>query len=339
MHADQQAHGSMVPVHAAALGFGFEVAPIIERREDVAGVDPRAARIAKVLPAAQARKADAVALVVASVPTLALVPALAWAAHDGFHLRDLALGAGMYAFTLTGLSAGLHRLFAHRAFVAPRPVRALLAIAGSMCWQGPVIRWVADHRRHHAFTDEAGDPHSPHTGGGSSFRRFAHAHYSWFFDREKTRVSRFAPDLVRDPVICAIDRWYLLWALLSLAIPAALGGLWAGSSGGAVSALLWAGFVRIALLQHATWALNSVGHLFGSQPLATGDHSRNNAVLAVLLGGEGWHNNHHAFPSAAYLRFRPREIDVVGSFILLLGKLGLARKITRLSRRARPGAA
>lgn len=336
MYAPQEAHGSMVPVHAA-LGMDLEVAPAlvpaVDPREQAPSVDPRLARISKVLPEAQARTANAVAFVVASVPTLAIAPALAWAAHDGFHLRDLILGAGMYAVTLTGLSAGFHRLFSHRAYTAHPAVRAALAITGSMIWQGPFIHWVADHRRHHAYTDDVGDPHSPHATEGGALRRFVHAHYGWFFDREKTRVSRFVPDLVKDPVLCAIDRLYLLWSLLSLAIPAALGGLWAGTWQGAVSALLWAGFVRIALLQHATWALNSVGHLFGSRPLATDDHSRNNAVLAVLLGGEGWHNNHHALPSAAVLRLRWWEVDAVGSFILLLGKLGLASRITRISAR------
>lgn len=246
---------------------------------------------------------------------------------------DLAIMAVLYALTGFGVTIGFHRLLTHRSFDAPDPVRALLAIFGSMSVQGAVIHWVADHRKHHTFTDEEGDPHSPHLHGGDGWRGvFAgwwHAHTGWLFDRsERASARRFARDLREDGVIRWVDRWFGAWALLGLALPFAAGlalsggSLWAG-----FTAFVWGGLVRVFLLHHATWSVNSICHMYGRRPFAIEDESRNNWVVALVSLGEGWHHNHHAFPTSA--KHGLQRLQLAPSYAIIRGmeRLGLASNV------------
>jgi stearoyl-CoA desaturase (delta-9 desaturase) len=251
-------------------------------------------------------------LVVTTPPAACLFAAGAGAAPSRF---DLTLLVGLYLVTMLGLTAGLHRLFSHRAYRACLPVKVGLAIAAGMAIEGPIVRWVAQHRRHHAHSDGAEDPHSPGAG-------LWHAHVGWMLGDPRTLAPRFAPDLLRDRVVLWLDRLYPLWMLASLALPALLGGL-ADGAAGAWSGLLWGGLIRIALVHQASWAINSLGHRFGTRPFVTGDHSRNNALLAALTLGEGWHNNHHAFPTAARHGLRWWQLDATAAVLETLARLGL----------------
>ena len=239
----------------------------------------------------------------------------------------------MYTFTGFGITVGFHRLFTHKSFECPTWVKAAFAIAGSMAVQGPVIRWVADHRRHHAFSDRVGDPHSPHLrerhGIAGTVSELWHAHIGWFFAEEKTRIKRFAPDLLVDRDLAKIDKRYFTWLFLTLAIPAVLGGLVTGSIRGAASALLWGGFVRVFLVHHVTWSINSICHVFGTRPFETRDRSSNVPWLAIPSLGESWHNGHHAFPTSAVHGVDRVQIDLSGLLISTLERLGLAWNVKR----------
>jgi stearoyl-CoA desaturase (delta-9 desaturase) len=274
-------------------------------------------------------RAIASAIVVA--PVVGLFAAIAWSTVYSLRWVDAALFVAMHLVVGLGITVGYHRLFTHRGFDSPPAVRVALAIAGSMALQGPVIRWIADHRRHHQFSDKAGDPHSPHLGRGSDvdggLRALWHAHIGWFFDGEKTRIQRYAPDLLADRAITRVDRYYLVWVVAALLIPASAGWLLHGDWRGAISGLLWGGLVRIAFTHHATWVVNSICHRFGTRPFVTHDQSRNNWLLAIPTLGESWHNNHHAFPSSAVHGFERAQFDLSWRCIQLLGVLGLARNL------------
>ncbi len=246
--------------------------------------------------------------------------------------RDLAILAVMYVLTGFGVTIGFHRLLTHRSFDAPAPVRGALAILGSMSVQGAVIHWVADHRRHHAFTDEDGDPHSPHTHGGDGWRGVLHgiwhSHTGWLFDGEPTSARRYAPDLRADPVIRFVDRHFIAWALLGLAIPFAAGfAISGGSLLAGLTALVWGGLVRIFVLHHATWSVNSICHLYGTRPFEIEDQSTNNWAVACVSLGEGWHHNHHAFPTSARHGLRRRQVDPSFAVIRLMERVGLASNV------------
>lgn len=249
--------------------------------------------------------------------------------------RDLAIFAVMYVLVGFGVTIGFHRLLTHRAFEAPAPVRAILAILGSMSLQGAVIHWVADHRKHHTFADEQGDPHSPHTNeeGGlrGVLRGVWHAHTGWLFDRaERASAGRFARDLKADPAIRFVDRYFLYWVLLGLIIPFLAGfALSGGELAAGLTGLLWGGLVRIFVLHHATWSVNSICHIYGKRPFATGDESRNNWAVALVSLGEGWHHNHHAFPTSARHGLRRLEFDPSYALIWLMERVGLARNVRR----------
>jgi stearoyl-CoA desaturase (Delta-9 desaturase) len=267
------------------------------------------------------------------VPLLGFVTAVVLAWGGLVTARDLAIFAVSYSIVGFGVTVGFHRLLTHRSFEAPTPVRVTLAILGSMSLQGAVIHWVADHRKHHTFADEQGDPHSPHTHAGHGWRGVVrgiwHAHTGWLFDRhERASASRFARDLKADPAIRAVDRLFPVWVLLGLALPFGVG---VAVSGGELSAgltgLLWGGLVRIFLQHHATWSVNSVCHMYGSRPFATEDESRNNWVVGLLALGEGWHHNHHAFPTSARHGLRRLQVDPSYAFIRMLERLGLARQV------------
>jgi stearoyl-CoA desaturase (Delta-9 desaturase) len=248
--------------------------------------------------------------------------------------RDLAILAVAYVLVGLGVTVGFHRMLTHRAFEAKPWLRATLAILGSMSVQGAVIHWVADHRRHHAFTDEEGDPHSPHTNAGEGWRAVVtglwHSHMGWLFDGERTSARRFAPDLKKDPVIRWVDKLFPVWALLGLAIPFVAGfALSGGSLFAGFTAFVWAGLARVFLLHHATWSVNSICHMYGARPFATKDESRDNWLVALVSLGEGWHHSHHAFPTSARHGLNRFQFDPSYAVIRTLERLGLVWNVKR----------
>jgi stearoyl-CoA desaturase (delta-9 desaturase) len=250
--------------------------------------------------AATLQKVSAVVLI--GLPLIGLMWAIAWTWDGGVSTIALAIAAGMYLLTGHGLAAGFHRMFSHRSFRPTRPLKIALAILGSMAVEGSLFTWVAQHRRHHAYADAPGDPHSPWCYGEGAARQLRglwHAHAGWFFESNPSEPERWIPDLLADSDLQLISRTATLWALLSLALPTLLGWLLSGTLEGALATLLWAGAARIFLLHHVTWAVNSVGHMFGSRPFVTRDSSTNFAPLALLSFGDSWHNAHHAYPRLA----------------------------------------
>ena len=246
----------------------------------------------------------------------------------------------VYVATGLGITVGFHRHLTHRAFKAKTSVRATLAILGSAALEGPVIAWVADHRKHHAFSDQEGDPHSPHVDHGvgwrGAFRGLFHAHVGWLFlHTQRGNKERYAPDLQKDPVIRFVDRTFLLWVAAGLAAPFGLGMVIGGSVEAGLTGLLWGGAVRMLVLHHMTYSINSICHFFGRRRYDTDDHSRNVFWLALPTFGESWHNNHHAFPTAAHHGQRRWEIDVSAAVIRVLEMTGLAWDVVRVSPSAR----
>jgi stearoyl-CoA desaturase (delta-9 desaturase) len=250
---------------------------------------------------------------------------------------DLAIMAVMYMGTAVGITVGFHRLLTHRAFQTHAWVRYTLAVLGEMAVQGPVIDWVADHRKHHTFTDEEGDPHSPHAGQGAGLTGMSkglwHAHTGWLFSTHGQASSkRFAPDLLEDRWMRRINKAFPVIALYSLAIPFLLGlGLSGGSLTAGLSALLWGGLVRIFFVHHVTWSINSICHFFGSRRFALEDHSTNVFWLALPSLGEAWHHNHHAFPRSAFHGLRWWELDPSGWLILGMARVRLAWDVVRVT--------
>jgi stearoyl-CoA desaturase (delta-9 desaturase) len=246
----------------------------------------------------------------------------------------------MYVPTGLGITVGFHRLFTHRSFKTRPWLRGVLAVLGTMAVEGPVISWVADHRKHHTYSDRHGDPHSPHvdshgdhaSGWRGALRGLAHAHVGWLFDHtQRGARERFAPDLLADPVVSFVDRTFLLWALLGMAIPFGLGALWGGTVAAGLEAMVWGGAVRMMVLHHVTYSINSLCHYFGRRRFATGDHSRNLQWLAPFSLGEAWHNNHHAFPTSAFHGMGRREFDVSGLVISALERTGLVSDVQRVA--------
>ncbi|MFC7661059.1 fatty acid desaturase [Pseudonocardia benzenivorans] len=236
------------------------------------------------------------------LPMLALVAAVPLAWGWGLSWLDVGLAVGFYFLSGLGVTAGFHRLFTHRSFKARRGLRSGLAVAGSLAMQGDVITWVADHRRHHAFTDKAGDPHSPWLYGTTSAalaKGFFHSHLGWLFARDRTNAERFAPDLLADPDVARISRLFPLWTVISLLAPALIGGFATLSWWGALTAFFWAGLVRVAVLHHVTWSINSICHMIGDRPWDAPGRATNVWPLAILSMGESWHNLHHADPTCA----------------------------------------
>ncbi|MGA6162764.1 acyl-CoA desaturase [Amycolatopsis magusensis] len=266
----------------------------------------------------------------AVVPLLALAAAVPLAWGWGLGWTDLGLALGFYLLTGLGVTIGFHRYFTHGAFKANRGLRIALAVAGSMAMQGPVIGWVADHRRHHAYADREGDPHSPWrygTSAGALAKGFWHAHMGWLFDREKTNAKRFAPDLLDDADLARIDRLFPVLTVATLLTPALLGGLLTLSWTGALTAFFWAGLVRVAVLHHVTWSVNSLCHLIGDRPFAARDKSANFWPLALASMGESWHNSHHADPTGARHGVRRGQLDISARVIWVFEKLGWATDV------------
>ncbi|SOD63467.1 stearoyl-CoA desaturase (delta-9 desaturase) [Streptomyces zhaozhouensis] len=236
------------------------------------------------------------------VPFLALLAAVPLAWGWGVSWLDLTLLVLFYFLGCHGITVGFHRHFTHGAFKARRPVRVALAIAGSMAVEGPLVRWVADHRKHHRHSDAEGDPHSPWRYGESVpalLKGLWWAHVGWMFDTEQTNQHRYAPDLINDPAMRRISRQFVLWTTVSLAAPPLVGGLVTWSWQGALTAFFWGSLVRVALLHHVTWSINSICHATGKRPFRSRDRSGNVWWLAVLSCGESWHNLHHADPTSA----------------------------------------
>jgi stearoyl-CoA desaturase (Delta-9 desaturase) len=264
------------------------------------------------------------------VPFLAFVAAIPLLWGWGITVTDLVIAFVFYVISGTGVTVGFHRYLTHGAFKANRGLKIYLAIAGSMAVEGPVIRWVADHRRHHAFSDRDGDPHSPWRYGDSVrglTKGFWYAHIGWLFDVEKTNRERYAPDLIADRDIWQIDRLFVLWVGVSMFLPAVIGGLVTWSWVGALSAFFWASLVRVALLHHVTWSINSVCHIVGERPYGSRDHSTNFWPLALLSFGESWHNAHHADQTSARHGVDRGQIDVSALMITGFEKLGWATDV------------
>ncbi|GAA2855837.1 acyl-CoA desaturase [Pseudonocardia halophobica] len=281
-------------------------------------------------------------------PLVALLAAIPLAVTVGFlGWSDVVIGLVFYVVSGLGITVGYHRYFTHGSFKATRGLKIALAIAGSLAMQGPVIKWVADHRRHHAFSDKEGDPHSPWLFGTSAralAKGFWHSHTGWLFDRNLTNEERFTPDLLADDDLRRIDSLFGLWSVLTLLVPAALGGLVTWSWWGALTALFWAGLVRVALLHHVTWSINSICHMWGERPYAARDRSANVWWLAVFSFGESWHNLHHADPTCARHGVRKGQIDLSAITIRAFEKLGWATAVRwpttkRLDRLAKDPAA
>ncbi|HXD65453.1 MAG TPA: acyl-CoA desaturase [Solirubrobacteraceae bacterium] len=276
-------------------------------------------------------------LVGVAVPPLCVVVAIVLLWNRAIGPLELALMISLYVITALGITLGFHRMFTHRAFEASRAFRAVVAVLGSMAVEGSVITWVADHRKHHAFTDIEGDPHSPHLAGPGfvgAIKGLWHAHIGWLFETVGTAErERFAPDLVKDRSLQVVDKLFFLWVALGLAIPFALGWIIGGGVGTALTALLWGGLVRVFLLHHVTWSINSVCHFFGRKRFDIEDESRNVFWLAPFSMGEAWHHNHHAFPTSAFhgLRLWERIADPTGLVIALLEKTGLVWNVVRVS--------
>lgn len=248
----------------------------------------------------------------------------------GFYWVDCGLLLGMYSLTALGITVGYHRLFTHRAFETNSVVKFVLAVLGSMAVEGPLLKWTAIHRRHHQHSDTHQDPHSPHGQGAGLrgvLRGLWHAHVGWFLRPDPPNLSHYVKDLHQSNLLRMASRLFPVWATLGVLIPGAIGGLLTGTWMGAFSGLLWGGLARIFLVHHVTWSINSICHLWGRQPFRTGEESRNNLVFGVLGFGEGWHNNHHAFPTSARFGLRWWQIDFGYWFICCLAWLGLASKI------------
>lgn len=264
---------------------------------------------------------------IVAVPFLVLVFGVMWFWGEGVHARDILIAVVLYLLAGHGITIGFHRLLAHKSFRARRPLKLLLVAAGSMAFEGGPIGWVADHRRHHVFSDQADDPHSPHrfgSGARARLRGLWHAHVGWLLNHSRTSWSRHAADLLADRDLVVMNALFPLWCAISLAIPFGLGWLLGGGIGGALTALLWAGAVRILVLHHVTWSINSLCHTFGSRPFRTKDRSTNLASLALLSMGESWHNGHHAFPRSARHGVQEGQCDSSARLISWFERLGWA---------------
>jgi stearoyl-CoA desaturase (delta-9 desaturase) len=262
-----------------------------------------------------------------AVPLLAVLAAipLAWGWGLGWH--DIVIAFVFYVVTGMGITMGFHRHFTHSSFKAARPLHVSLAIAGSLAIEGPVLVWVADHRRHHKYSDREGDPHSPWRFGNdwkALSKGFLYAHMGWMFNPNRTSQQKFCPDLLADPPIRRVSNTFPLWVAVSLLAPALIGGLWSMSLAGALTAFFWASLVRICLLHHVTWSINSVCHTFGNEDFDVRDKSRNVAWLAIPSFGESWHNLHHSDPTCARHGALEGQIDISARAIWIAEKLGWA---------------
>ena len=309
--------------------------PTPEVRIDASEAAPTGA-VAEMIPIEHDTTERIVRTIVFVAPPAALALG-GWLAWGGtLHWPDLLVLAITYTLTGLGITVGYHRLFTHRSFKTTRPLRALLAVLGSMAVEGPVIEWVATHRKHHRFSDIPGDPHSPNLddapGWRGAVRGLGHAHVGWMFrGKDIANPARYAKDLVADRDLRFISRTFPLWVLAGLAVPFGLGAALTGSIAGGLTGLLWGGAVRVFLLHHVTFSINSLCHYFGRRPFPTRDQSRNLAWLAPLAFGESWHNNHHAFPTSARHGLSRWQLDPGAWLISGLESCHLAWDVVRIS--------
>jgi stearoyl-CoA desaturase (delta-9 desaturase) len=308
---------------------------MIESAELTATAATSPERAAEVVPIENETRERLVQTTAIGLPLVGIGVA-GWFAWGGsLHWQDLVVLAIAYALTGAGITVGYHRLFTHRSFKTTRPMRALFAVLGSMAVEGSVVEWVATHRKHHAFSDAPGDPHSPHADQKPGFlgalRGLAHAHVGWLFrGKDRANPARYATDLLADRDIRLIGRTFPVWVIAGLALPFGLGVALTGSVVGGLTGLLWGGAVRIFLMHHATFSINSLCHFFGRAPFSTGDESRNLAWLAPLTFGEAWHNNHHAFPTSARHGLGRRQVDPGAWLIAALERCHLAWDVVRI---------
>jgi stearoyl-CoA desaturase (delta-9 desaturase) len=273
--------------------------------------------------------------VVVVLPVLAVLAAVPVIWGWGLGWTDVILFVAFYSISCLGVTVGFHRHFTHLSFKAKPWLRVLLAIAGCMAIQGPPIQWVADHRRHHAYSDRDGDPHSPWRYGtsvGALLKGLCYAHIGWLFEREQTNQHRFAPDLIRNDAIRRTSNLFPLWAFAGLAMPTLLGGLISWSWAGALTAFFWAGLIRVATLHHVTWSINSICHAVGARPFSARDRSANFWPLAILSFGESWHNLHHADPTSARHGVLRGQLDISARVIWIFERLGWATHVKWPSR-------
>lgn len=264
------------------------------------------------------------------LPFVGVVAAVIHTWGWGFNWLYLILLLAMYLLTALGITVGYHRLFTHRSFETFAITKFIFAVLGSMAVEGPVLKWVAMHRRHHQHSDDAGDPHSPHHHGHGFWGILVglfHAHMGWIFDRDPSDLKRYVGDLLRDRWVRAASKTWYVWAAVGLLVPAILGGAISHSWMGVLLGFIWGGLVRIFLVHHVTWSINSICHIWGTRPFNCHDESRNNLLFGVLGLGEGWHNNHHAFPTSAKHGLRWWQIDVSYWVIKAMSWIGLAWKI------------
>jgi stearoyl-CoA desaturase (delta-9 desaturase) len=278
-------------------------------------------------------KVKVLTLMAVVLPPIALAIAIYYSWGGYFSWTDMAMLVVGYFMTSMGITIGYHRLYTHKSFEASAPVAWVSAVCGSMAVQGPLLWWVTTHRRHHQHSDHELDPHSPHAGRQPGvlgwIRSFGHSHIGWLFSDNDiaSSVAKYAPDVAADKRAQLISKLFPLWVLLGFAVPALIGGLVSQSWMGAFLGFLWGGVIRMFLVHHATWSVNSVCHIWGSQTYRSGDHSRNNPVMGILAMGEGWHNNHHAFPASARHGLRWYQFDLSWITIRTLGSLGLVTRI------------
>ena len=272
-----------------------------------------------------------------TIPLSGLVAATLLLWGWGFHWTDLGLLLGMYAATVLGITVGFHRLFTHRSFETNGVVKFALAVLGSMAVQGPLFKWVGLHRRHHQHSDTPDDVHSPHHGGGGVrgfLQGFWHAHIGWAFKADPPDLVRYTPDLRKSRALRVANALFPAWVALGLVLPGVLGGLISGTWRGVWTGLLWGGLVRVFLVHHVTWSINSACHLWGMRPYKSGDRSRDNMVFGVLALGEGWHNTHHAFPTSVRHGLRWWQPDASYWVIRALALVGLAWNLKLPSKEA-----
>lgn len=298
--------------------------------------DPRVELLIPASERAPLRVRAALIIAVAG-PFLGVVTAIVLFWGWGIRWSDLGLLVAMYVLTAIGITVGFHRLFTHRSFETNRVIQFVFAVLGSMAVQGPVLEWVALHRRHHQHSDHEDDPHSPNQQGSGLWgvvKGMWHAHLGWMFAPKPAGLHTYVKDLNQSKLLRAASALFPLWVLFSLLIPAALGWLLTGTLGGAGTGFVWGGLVRIFLVHHVTWSINSVCHVWGRQPFLSHDESRNNALFGVLGMGEGWHNTHHAFPTSARHGLQWWQIDVSYWTIRCLAFVGLAWNVKLPSRAA-----
>ncbi len=269
-------------------------------------------------------------LTVVILPAIGTVAAMIMLWGVAFNWLYLALFITFYFATGLGITVGFHRLFTHRSFEVSKPVRWLWAVMGSMAAEGPVLQWVAMHRCHHQHSDHEEDPHSPHHHGPGikgMLQGAWHSHVGWLFQPDPANLQRYIVDFKDDKVVQAVSRQFLLWFIVGLVLPGAIAGLITMSWTGALLGLLWGGLVRVFVVHHITWSINSVCHIWGSRPFNSHDESRNNAIMGVLAFGEGWHNNHHAFPASARHGLKWYQFDSSYLVIRSMEILGMATKV------------